>query len=173
MKKLILMAVGCIALNLCFADPVWELGQSDKATDTDAQIQNDNYQSDYKRELQTEDDGYQWYKIRSLRRSGRYGSPYGAEDRHGRTIIPCRYDFICYHTTDKYFHVKSSNGGSGIYLPNGTCVISPDRGYTKAYYYKKDGYSYCSVYRGEYEGICDGNGKEIISPDRGYTTINI
>lgn len=104
------------------------------------------------------EDGFEWYKIRQ-------GKLQGAEDKNGKTIVPTKYKFVCYHElADGWFVVKDKKGYEGAYNKDGKYVIPTERKYT---YVRKDkdvdGYFYF-IKRGGKTGVCDAAGNEIIPP---------
>lgn len=111
------------------------------------------------KELQTESDGFQWYKLYQNEKRG-------AQSKSGTTLIPLSrgYTFICYHTMDGgWFSVDKGNKEYGVCDITGKEIIAPGR-YDDAYYRNKDGYVYVDVKLNGKEGVCDGNGREIIAP---------
>lgn len=116
-----------------------------------------------KKELQTESDGFQWYKLRQTQ-NGQW--KYGAQSVGGVTFIPLSrgYTFVCYHDTEGgWFRVDKGEKENGVCDITGKEIIAPGR-YDEAYYRNKDGFEYCSVELNGKEGICDRNGREIIAP---------
>ena len=112
------------------------------------------------RELHSESDGFQWYK---LKQNGKVG----AQSMSGTTFIPLSrgYTFIYYHDTDGgWFSVeKDGKSGYGACDITGREIVAPGR-YDMAYYRNDDGYEYCRVELNGKQGICDMNGREIIAP---------
>lgn len=160
MKSIILILFILAFPSLPYIEKYDEYKQNSIVSNTSA------LQYNVRRNLITENDGYQWYRIKNSR------GLYGAENLNGETIIPVRYSLVVYHETDKYFSVRDKQSDyKGIYLTDGKCVISTDQRYDNAYFRRKDGFEYCKVEKNGYVGICDRNGKEMISPDERYVSI--
>ena len=111
------------------------------------------------RELQTEYDGFQWYK---LVQNGKVG----AQSMSGTTFIPLSrgYTFIYYFFTDGgWFSFGKGDKRWGVCDITGREIIAPGR-YDQASYQNEDGFVYCRVELNGKVGICDMNGREIIAP---------
>ena len=111
------------------------------------------------RELKTEDDGFQWYR---LEQNGKYG----AQSKGGVTFIPLSrgYTFICYLPTNGgWFTVKKGDKHEGVCDITGREIVAPGR-YDHAYYRNEDGFEYVRVELNGKYGVCDINGREVIAP---------
>ena len=125
-----------------------------------------------KREYKTENDGFEWYFIE---KDGKEG----AEDKYGKTIIPCEYNGVSYHPFKElsdgrkislpYFHAMKEDDYSekwydGIYSQEGKLIIPTNRKYdfiSGHYFEFKQPYFFFHNKSGGM-GICDANGKEIL-----------
>lgn len=111
------------------------------------------------REFQVGKDGYEWYLTK---RDGKQG----AEDKNGRTIVPCEYSWVLYHDdSDKFFVVRSligDEGYSGIYTMSGRCLIPTSRYYSNVCWFQED-INYISYEKKDIGcGVCDRNGREVV-----------
>lgn len=111
-----------------------------------------------KKTLETESDGFQWYK---LNQDYTY---YGAESTNGTTLIPLsrKYTFICYLTTDGGWFNVEKNDKEGACDKSGREIVAPK--YDNVYYRNSDGFEYYYVECNGKNGACDKNGREIIAP---------
>lgn len=112
------------------------------------------------RTLETEKNGYQWYRIISKDRK------YGAEGIDGSTLIPLSrgYDVIIFHpkeTIEGYFTV-TLNSKVGVFDIKGKEIIEPYK-YDFVIFLEEEGHvGYYSVESNGLDGVCDVTGKEII-----------
>ncbi len=106
--------------------------------------------------LQTESDGFQWYKLIQ-------GDKKGAQSMGGVTFIPLSrgYTFICY--LSGWFSVDKGDKENGVCDITGKEIIAPGR-YDSAIYCNEDGFEYVTVKLNGKTGICDMNGREYIAP---------
>ena len=119
------------------------------------------------KELQTERNGFRWYKTSS-------GSYQGAESIDGRTIAPLSkgYTMIVFHEKSNcigYFAVHK-NGKKGAYDIHGNLVIEPIH---EKLYYLSEGFSYEDTYGTDhYLGITlDANGRASSYGHTGSTSL--
>lgn len=111
------------------------------------------------KELKTEGDGFQWYK---LEQNGKEG----AQSMSGTIFIPLSrgYTFICYHETNGGWFSVFVNGSQGACDITGREIVAPGR-YDEAYYLNRgDGRTWCEVKLNGKKGACDMNGREVITP---------
>lgn len=96
-----------------------------------------------KKELQTEKDGFQWYKLRA-------GGIYGAEDKDGNEIIPLSrgYTYITYYTDSFMPKIRSVKKANDY-------VNHPEKYYEEGYF---------SINKNSRCGACNVKGEEIVSP---------
>jgi len=118
-----------------------------------------------KRELKTEDDGFQWYFISSEKGKG-------AQTVTGTMIVPVDkgYEWVSYENGLFCATIFSSDGDYmkdkvGFYDKFGKELISSDK-YEHAYYNseKDNTPAWFSVYKDGCEGACDATGNQIVSP---------
>lgn len=135
----------------------------------------------YIKELETETDGFQWYKLKtkekylSSLKKWLTGEPYGAMSKSGNIIVPREFDAIYYIEDDDdgsegYFIVELDEK-NGVYSKRGKCIIPTSRGYTSIYKTISNNKEYFNVEKDDYEGICDANGKVMFSPDKKCTKV--
>ena len=111
-------------------------------------------QNSLSRELKTEDDGFQYYKIQS-------NGIVGAEDKNGKTLIPISrgYSKCFYHKG--WIYVRR-NGAEGVCDISGKEIIAPDK-YSFVNFHPEEGHTgWFGVKIDEEEGACDMTGREII-----------
>lgn len=116
-----------------------------------------------KKELKTEEGGFQWYKITD--KSGHEG----AEDKNGRTLIPISrgYTFICYHKgngSEGYFTVEGDEK-EGVCDIRGKEIVPPIyHSVCRHGGSNGDPYYIGIESKDEKEGVCDMSGKVIFQP---------
>lgn len=118
------------------------------------------------KDLRTESDGFQWYK---LRQNGKVG----AQSLGGTTFIPLSrgYTFISYYDTSGGWFLVEKNGQEGTCDITGREIVAPGRYDAVAYRREDDdGHEYCVVKLNDKWGICDMNGREIIAPRYEYVS---
>lgn len=111
--------------------------------------------------LQTESDGFQWYK---LEQNGKYG----AQSMGGVTFIPLSrgYTSICYLTTNGgWFCVKKNSNSEGACDITGREIVAPGK-YDEVSYRNENGFGYYKVELNGKRGACDISGREILAPGR-------
>lgn len=115
------------------------------------------------KELQTESDGFKWYK---LEQNGKRG----AQSASGATLIPLTrgYTYITYESKtamhDGWFSVEKNSSMRGACDITGREIIAPGRYDWIEPQKDPDGYEHYYVERNGRMGACDKNGQEIIAP---------
>lgn len=117
-----------------------------------------------KKELKTEEDGFQWYELTS-------GSFYGAESTDGKCLIPLskKYDFVLYKPPYLSGLYHSDKPGiiykTEYYTQDGKEILDNSKYDNTCLLGGKDGEPYWfSTEKDGKEGACDINGNEIVPP---------
>lgn len=111
--------------------------------------------SELHKDVQKEDDGYIWTEVRTW--NGTKSINYGAQDENGNTLIPQKYDLICYHTTNGGWFNVTLKDKEGVYTKGGHCIC--DAIYDNAVFRKEGDDIYVKVEQNGKTGILDKNGK--------------
>ena len=109
---------------------------------------------------QVADDGYVWYKLKR-------GNLYGVRDSEGNNIIPIKYTFVEYRTSEyngTHFFYVANGEYKGAYTREGTCVIPINRHYTGISLLGTSNWLCWNVDKNGKSGILDARGKEVIPP---------
>ena len=123
--------------------------------------------SELHKDVQKEDDGFIWTKVRTW--NGTKSINYGAQDENGNTLIPQKYDLICYQTTNGGWFNVTLKDKEGVYTKGGHCIC--DAIYDNAVYREEGDDIYVEVEQNGKTGILDKNGNYIISPSSAYKFI--
>lgn len=117
-----------------------------------------------RKKVQKESDGFVWTKLYTW--NGHEYINYGAKDSEGNTLVPQKYDLICYHKShDGWFSVHLNNK-EGIYTKEGHCICEAI--YDDVLYLKEGGNVYVDVKTNGKRGIIDKNGNYLIAPSSIY-----